>query len=57
MAIKVRQFESYEPLKSSTYITDLVLRLLESLHLRRVHHHAETLALVLFKVLLVESLK
>lgn len=50
-------FDEDEPLRSSAYITDLVLRLLESLHLRCVHHHAETFALVLLKVLLVESLK
>lgn len=38
------------------YVTDLVLRLLQSLHLRSVDHHAETFPLVLFKVLLVKSL-
>lgn len=40
-----------------TYVTDLVLCLLHSLHLRRVGHHAETFALVLFKVLLIERLE
>lgn len=37
-------------------VTDLVLRLLHSLHLWSVGHHAETFPLVLFKVLLIERL-
>lgn len=40
-----------------THIADLVLRLLDSLHLWRVDHHAESSPLVLLKVLLVKSLK
>lgn len=44
-------------IKWCSYITDLVLRLLESLHLRRVYHHAETFPFVLLKVLFVKSLK
>ena len=42
---------------SRTYVTDLVLRLLHSLHLRSVGHHAETFPLVLFKLLLIERLQ
>lgn len=40
-----------------TYVTDLVLCLLQPLHLRRVGHHAEAFPPVLLKVLLVKSLK
>lgn len=40
-----------------SYVADLLLRLLQPLHLRRVYHHAETFALVLLKLLLVEGLK
>lgn len=39
------------------YVTDLVLGLLQSLHLRSVDHHAETFPFVLLKVPLVKSLQ
>lgn len=40
-----------------TYVTDLVLGLLDSLELGRVRHHAEALAFVLLELLLVAHLE